>query len=186
MANMLQQFSQFLYFKSLFSENAQLDSSNHGTKTLASLFSVTKNFPHTISPPQNLSFPESLTDINNILSSYQKLEADLSNSPSRYHIHSSDNCEKLNKRQYRTHVNYQTAKPLREWWDKNITDPYPTKENIEKLSNATDFTHKQIRDWFTNRRRRFEEKTKGKPLPWNKKSTFISCTSIAKQKTDKA
>uniref|UniRef100_A0AC34FEG8 Homeobox domain-containing protein n=1 Tax=Panagrolaimus sp. ES5 TaxID=591445 RepID=A0AC34FEG8_9BILA len=69
----------------------------------------------------------------------------------------------------RVHVTRESSKPLREWMTAHLHDPYPTPNEIEELSNITGFSRKQVRDWFTNNRRRYELKLKNKPLPWKKR-----------------
>uniref|UniRef100_A0AC35FZQ4 Homeobox domain-containing protein n=1 Tax=Panagrolaimus sp. PS1159 TaxID=55785 RepID=A0AC35FZQ4_9BILA len=55
--------------------------------------------------------------------------------------------------------------------NKNLHHPYPTLSDIHELSNITGFTNKQIRNWFTNNRRRIEQEYYlNKPLPWIKKA----------------
>jgi len=43
---------------------------------------------------------------------------------------------------------------LHEWWAENIENPYPDREERDRLCRATGLTHKQLVDWFANRRKR--------------------------------
>uniref|UniRef100_A0AC35GRD6 Homeobox domain-containing protein n=1 Tax=Panagrolaimus sp. PS1159 TaxID=55785 RepID=A0AC35GRD6_9BILA len=73
--------------------------------------------------------------------------------------------------EYRLAVTRESSKPLQEWMNKNLHHPYPTLSDIHELSNITGFTNKQIRNWFTNNRRRIEQEYYlNKPLPWIKKA----------------
>uniref|UniRef100_A0A914QX47 Homeobox domain-containing protein n=1 Tax=Panagrolaimus davidi TaxID=227884 RepID=A0A914QX47_9BILA len=75
--------------------------------------------------------------------------------------------------EYRLAVTRESSKPLQEWMNKNLHHPYPTLSDIQKLSNITGFTKIQIRNWFTNNRRRIEQEYYlNKPLPWMKKSKY--------------
>uniref|UniRef100_A0A914QN16 Homeobox domain-containing protein n=1 Tax=Panagrolaimus davidi TaxID=227884 RepID=A0A914QN16_9BILA len=74
-------------------------------------------------------------------------------------------------RQYKVHVNRESAKPLQDWMNAHITDPYPTRSDVKQLSMQTGFTFKQIRNWFTNNRRRYEEKCGPNAIPWIKKDS---------------
>uniref|UniRef100_A0A914P9Q1 Homeobox domain-containing protein n=1 Tax=Panagrolaimus davidi TaxID=227884 RepID=A0A914P9Q1_9BILA len=86
-----------------------------------------------------------------------------SQSPSFYHLQKEP--------EYRLAVTRESSKPLQEWMNKNLHHPYPTLSDIHELSNITGFTNKQIRNWFTNNRRRIEQEYYlNKPLPWMKKS----------------
>uniref|UniRef100_A0AC35F8E7 Homeobox domain-containing protein n=1 Tax=Panagrolaimus sp. PS1159 TaxID=55785 RepID=A0AC35F8E7_9BILA len=71
----------------------------------------------------------------------------------------------------RAHVTRESSKPLREWMFTHLHDPYPTPNEIEELANITGFSRKQVRDWFTNNRRRYEQSLikKNKQLPWKKR-----------------
>merc|ERR1711939_215565 len=40
---------------------------------------------------------------------------------------------------------------LHEWWAENIENPYPDREERDRLCKATGLTHKQLVDWFANR-----------------------------------
>uniref|UniRef100_A0A914P7R1 Homeobox domain-containing protein n=1 Tax=Panagrolaimus davidi TaxID=227884 RepID=A0A914P7R1_9BILA len=71
--------------------------------------------------------------------------------------------------QYKIHVNYKNSNPLREWMNQNITNPYPTFEDVQQLSLQTEYTHKQIRTWFANARRKHEKECGTNPLPYIKK-----------------
>uniref|UniRef100_A0AC35EUZ3 Homeobox domain-containing protein n=1 Tax=Panagrolaimus sp. PS1159 TaxID=55785 RepID=A0AC35EUZ3_9BILA len=74
-------------------------------------------------------------------------------------------------RQYKVHVNRESAKPLQAWMNQNINNPYPTHSDVQKLSLQTGFSFKQIRNWFTNNRHRYEQSLGSKPLPWIKKDS---------------
>uniref|UniRef100_A0A914YDN3 Homeobox domain-containing protein n=1 Tax=Panagrolaimus superbus TaxID=310955 RepID=A0A914YDN3_9BILA len=78
----------------------------------------------------------------------------------------------------RVHVTRESSKPLREWMISHLHDPYPTPNEIEELSNITGFSRKQVRDWFTNNRRRYEQKLKNKPLPWKKREAAKTVRDI--------
>ena len=41
-------------------------------------------------------------------------------------------------------VNNETAKPLIEWFEKHLTNPYPTDKEMEEFRNVTGFTFKQV------------------------------------------
>uniref|UniRef100_A0AC35FSG5 Homeobox domain-containing protein n=1 Tax=Panagrolaimus sp. PS1159 TaxID=55785 RepID=A0AC35FSG5_9BILA len=69
--------------------------------------------------------------------------------------------------EYRIAVTKESAKPLQDWMKENLHHPYPTSEDILELSKKTGFSHKQIRNWFTNNRRRYEQENCEKPLPWH-------------------
>lgn len=43
---------------------------------------------------------------------------------------------------------------LHEWWAENIENPYPDREERDRLCKETGLTHKQLVDWFANRRKR--------------------------------
>uniref|UniRef100_A0A914PZH2 Homeobox domain-containing protein n=1 Tax=Panagrolaimus davidi TaxID=227884 RepID=A0A914PZH2_9BILA len=81
-------------------------------------------------------------------------------------------------RQYKVHVNRESSKPLQDWMIANITNPYPTTRDVQQLSNATGFTYKQIRNWFTNSRRRYEQKCGTNGIPWIKKVAPKVCRKI--------
>uniref|UniRef100_A0A914PSD9 Homeobox domain-containing protein n=1 Tax=Panagrolaimus davidi TaxID=227884 RepID=A0A914PSD9_9BILA len=66
------------------------------------------------------------------------------------------------------HVSRESAKPLQEWMNQHINNPYPTHSDVQKLSLQTGFSFKQIRNWFTNNRHRYEQSLGSKPLPWIK------------------
>uniref|UniRef100_A0AC34Q6M0 Homeobox domain-containing protein n=1 Tax=Panagrolaimus sp. JU765 TaxID=591449 RepID=A0AC34Q6M0_9BILA len=65
-------------------------------------------------------------------------------------------------------VNDSTAKPLIEWMEANMENPYPTRADVRELSRQTGFSSVQIRNWFTNHRRRVKEdyEKRGEKLPW--------------------
>lgn len=48
----------------------------------------------------------------------------------------------------------QAVIPLREWFDQNINDPYPSKETKEALARQTGLAFKQVNHWFINARKR--------------------------------
>uniref|UniRef100_A0A914Y0C1 Homeobox domain-containing protein n=1 Tax=Panagrolaimus superbus TaxID=310955 RepID=A0A914Y0C1_9BILA len=86
-----------------------------------------------------------------------------------------NNC--VQTRQYKVHVNRDSAKALQDWMNQHITDPYPSSREVQELSKQTGFTYKQIRNWFTNSRRRFEQQCSvhSLPLPWIKKDAPKIC-----------
>uniref|UniRef100_A0A914NZQ5 Homeobox domain-containing protein n=1 Tax=Panagrolaimus davidi TaxID=227884 RepID=A0A914NZQ5_9BILA len=91
--------------------------------------------------------------------------------------------------EYRLAVTRESSKPLQEWMNKNLHHPYPTLSDIHELSNITGFTNKQIRNWFTNNRRRIEQEYYlNKPLPWMKKAKSnrksLSPQNISQNVTD--
>jgi hypothetical protein len=49
---------------------------------------------------------------------------------------------------------------LKQWFLNNVSNPYPSQEAKETLSNMTGLTKKQIQNWFTNSRKRFLEPLK--------------------------
>uniref|UniRef100_A0AC34GEN4 Homeobox domain-containing protein n=1 Tax=Panagrolaimus sp. ES5 TaxID=591445 RepID=A0AC34GEN4_9BILA len=81
-------------------------------------------------------------------------------------------------RQYKVHVNRDSSKPLQEWMNAHLSNPYPTTREVEQLSQQTGFTFKQIRNWFTNSRRRYEQQCGINPLPWTKKEAPKVCRKI--------
>jgi len=48
---------------------------------------------------------------------------------------------------------------LHEWWAENIENPYPDREERDRLCKGTGLTHKQLVDWFANRRKRSRVKS---------------------------
>uniref|UniRef100_A0AC35GLT8 Homeobox domain-containing protein n=1 Tax=Panagrolaimus sp. PS1159 TaxID=55785 RepID=A0AC35GLT8_9BILA len=93
-------------------------------------------------------------------------------------IFSSASTPTSSARQYKVHVNRESSKPLQDWMIANITNPYPTTRDVQQLSNATGFTYKQIRNWFTNSRRRYEQTCGTNGIPWIKKDAPKVCRKI--------
>lgn len=44
--------------------------------------------------------------------------------------------------------------PLREWFQHNVRDPYPTKETKQRLADVSGLTVLQVNNWFINQRKR--------------------------------
>uniref|UniRef100_A0A914QF83 Homeobox domain-containing protein n=1 Tax=Panagrolaimus davidi TaxID=227884 RepID=A0A914QF83_9BILA len=184
--SILQQFSQLLFLQSLASGKS-LNSMNPAMFGFPQTQISQPNFPQQstqvkpLLPPSSptLSDPSKhLQTISDLLSSPSLLKSQLS--PSFPSSSSETSPFKLDyeniqpTRQYKVHVNRESAKPLQEWMNQNITNPYPTQLDVQKLSSQTGFTFKQIRNWFTNNRRRYEEKCGSQALPWIKKDSPIS------------
>ena len=49
---------------------------------------------------------------------------------------------------------------LKQWYSQNMSDPYPSIEEKQMLSNRTGLTVKQVTDWFVNKRMRNSKKGK--------------------------
>lgn len=80
-----------------------------------------------------------------------------------------DNNSRRRRPTLRAHVNHETAKPLKDWMRSHLNDPYPNAQEVQELADATGFNTKQVRDWFTNNRRRYALKHPNQPLPWKKR-----------------
>uniref|UniRef100_A0A914XTP4 Homeobox domain-containing protein n=1 Tax=Panagrolaimus superbus TaxID=310955 RepID=A0A914XTP4_9BILA len=200
--NILQQFSQLLFLQSLATagKTSSMDPSIFGFPKLepqeqqssssfptfpSSPTQVTSTLPP-ISPQGNASI-NPLQTISELLASHQSLKSDLSSSPalsetSPFKMYNNSGMDlswtSSSTRQYKVHVNRESSKPLQEWMNQHITDPYPTHRDVQQLSKQTGFTFKQIRNWFTNSRRRYEHQCGTNPLPWNKKDAPKVCRKI--------
>uniref|UniRef100_A0AC34GDE8 Homeobox domain-containing protein n=1 Tax=Panagrolaimus sp. ES5 TaxID=591445 RepID=A0AC34GDE8_9BILA len=189
----LQQFSQLMFLQSL------LTSGNISSMaTMPSHFQQMPTFsmPPKIPPqiptnppslsPSDQSNLDTLAAISKLLSAHQNLKSQLSpssHSESKHQmssINSNNNIQsspyqkqQLQKQpqEYRISVTRESAKPLQEWMNQNIHHPYPTSSDIQSLSKQTGFSLRQIRNWFTNNRRRFELQAinQQQTLPWQKK-----------------
>uniref|UniRef100_A0A914QCR9 Homeobox domain-containing protein n=1 Tax=Panagrolaimus davidi TaxID=227884 RepID=A0A914QCR9_9BILA len=129
---------------------------------------VTTTLPPISPKPEDAS--DALLTISELLSSHQNLknEFSLPSSPTTFEtsqwcnidfmdIFSSASTPTSSARQYKVHVN---------------------RENVQQLSNATGFTYKQIRNWFTNSRRRYEQTCGTNGIPWIKKDAPKVCRKI--------
>lgn len=123
--------------------------------------------------PQVSPLPSNPMDLfNNLLSAHSQLTSQLTPSTptqltpslSPFKYEPEDECRK-----WKVAVNRETAKPLQDWMNKNISNPYPSSKDVKQLAAETGFTYRQIRNWFTNSRRRYELKAGNSPLPWHKK-----------------
>uniref|UniRef100_A0AC34GL21 Homeobox domain-containing protein n=1 Tax=Panagrolaimus sp. ES5 TaxID=591445 RepID=A0AC34GL21_9BILA len=137
--------------------------------------------------PSDQSNLDALAALSKLLSAHQNLKSQLSpSSPSESQhqmssINSNNNIQsspyhyqqQLQKQplEYRIAVTRESAKPLQEWMNQNIHHPYPTSSDIQTLSKQTGFSLRQIRNWFTNNRRKFELQAinQQQTLPWQKK-----------------
>uniref|UniRef100_A0AC35GDY2 Homeobox domain-containing protein n=1 Tax=Panagrolaimus sp. PS1159 TaxID=55785 RepID=A0AC35GDY2_9BILA len=180
--NIFQQFSQLMLLQSLAAASGK-----------PSMNPALFGFPQSQSSQSNLSFPTQvkpllqtlspskvsdpsahLQTISKLLSSHQTLKSQLSPSGSDTSFkgyNDYENFQPQQHRQYKVHVNRESAKPLQDWMNAHITDPYPTRSDVKQLSMQTGFTFKQIRNWFTNNRRRYEEKCGPNAIPWIKKDS---------------
>uniref|UniRef100_A0AC34FSJ4 Homeobox domain-containing protein n=1 Tax=Panagrolaimus sp. ES5 TaxID=591445 RepID=A0AC34FSJ4_9BILA len=192
----IQQFSQFMFLQSLASSsgnNSTMPSQFQQMPTLTMPPKMSSQIPSTppmpsLSPSEQLNF-DALAAISTLLSAQQNLKSQISpsfsSSPSGFSLNqmpssimNSNNLrsspyqiyqQQQRQPEYRIAVTRESAKPLQEWMDQNIHHPYPTSADIQSLSKQTGFSHKQIRNWFTNNRRRFEQQSINQPLPWQKK-----------------
>ena len=62
--------------------------------------------------------------------------------------------EPLKQRQRGGRLDSHATMVLVKWFEENITKPYPSREAKEKISKETGLSHSQIRNWFTNIRKR--------------------------------
>ena len=110
-----------------------------------------------------------MEECQRLISSPQAIKSELLASPAS----SSSSAERSfpQHRQYKVHVNKESARPLKKWMEENITHPYPSAADVKQLAQETGFSHQQIPHWFTNNRRRYEQDCiqRGEPLPWVKK-----------------
>lgn len=60
----------------------------------------------------------------------------------------------LRRRHRGGRLDAHATKVLVKWFEDNITKPYPSREAKEKISKETGLSHSQIRNWFTNIRKR--------------------------------
>jgi len=57
-------------------------------------------------------------------------------------------------RRRRSRLPRKAREILQSWFDSHLEDPYPSWHTTEELMKTTKLTEKQIRTWFTNRRKR--------------------------------
>uniref|UniRef100_A0A914QX31 Homeobox domain-containing protein n=1 Tax=Panagrolaimus davidi TaxID=227884 RepID=A0A914QX31_9BILA len=191
--NILQQFSQFLFLQSLAAgQNPMMNpASMFGLpQTPQQQASLDQTFSSQAPTPASLAStsPGNVTTkfqtIADILASHQNLKTELSSTPSSsssaeysspFKMYGSNNV--VPARRYKVSVNRESAKPLQQWMNQHITDPYPSQRDVHELSKQTGFTFKQIRNWFTNSRRRYEQQcyAHSLPLPWIKKDAPKVC-----------
>uniref|UniRef100_A0A914PTG8 Homeobox domain-containing protein n=1 Tax=Panagrolaimus davidi TaxID=227884 RepID=A0A914PTG8_9BILA len=204
--NILQQFSQLMFLQSLAAgKNSSFDPSMFGFPDFKQSQQIptspTQVTTTTLPPisPKAEDASDALLTISKLLSSHQNLKNEFS-SPSSPTTFESSPFKKYNNdfgfmdifssastpsststssaRLYKVHVNRESSKPLQDWMIANITNPYPTNRDVQQLSNATGFTYKQIRNWFTNSRRRYEQTCGTNGIPWIKKVAPKVCRKI--------
>jgi hypothetical protein len=198
--NILQQFSQLMFLQSLAAgKNSSFNPSMFGFPDFKQSQQIptspTQVTTTTLPPvsPKAEDASDALLTISELLSSHQNLKNEFSSPLSPTTFESSQMCNNdfmdifssastptstSSVRQYKVHVNRESSKPLQDWMIANITNPYPTTRDVQQLSNATGFTYKQIRNWFTNSRRRYEQTCGTNGIPWIKKDAPKVCRKI--------
>uniref|UniRef100_A0AC34G3I3 Homeobox domain-containing protein n=1 Tax=Panagrolaimus sp. ES5 TaxID=591445 RepID=A0AC34G3I3_9BILA len=187
--NILQQFSQLLSLQHSLAAtgkttSTKMDPSMFGFPKLEKLqeSSATQVSSPPMSPQRNES-SDLLREISDLLSSHQNLKSQVSPLPSStetspfkmFNDFGMDFLPSPTTRQYKVAVNRESSKPLQDWMNANISHPYPKPHNVQQLSKQTGYSNKQIRNWFTNARRRYEIQCGTNPLPWIKKEAPNMC-----------